>query len=609
MKSWFKFPIFLIFLVFILSTFLFLHPLLKGQAIAGHDAGYHYTRLQLFTTALKQGQFPVRWIEIPGLSLSHPLFEFYPVLFYYPGALLSFLGLPYLNGAYATLFLAAAFGWLGMFVLVKKLTASNLAGVLAATLFLFTPYRLSQLYVRASFGEFLAVSFLPFLFLGGWQIFKGENLKTLCYGIFWEAVGVAVVITSHQPTFLMIALPLAGFLLYQWMETQNNRRLVISLAGLAWGAALAAFFILPAIFEQQFIRLGNMTQGYFDFRQHFAYFSQLIYSAWGYGISQKGPNDGMSFQVGVLNWLIVVAAAAYSLASFWQAEGASRISKTLRDSGQARVTIFCLIVFLFGIFMSTDWSLPVWERFPLLGFIQYPWRFLAITTFASSVLAGILWAFWEKQKTAKKYLLYTFSGAVAVMIIFNIKFIAPASYFPANYFDLNNPALLQYTSQQSPFFGVETSFLPVWVQEVNSHPPGEKGQVVTGQADISQIANLVTLKEFKIIVKKTATIRFNTHYFPGWMAKIDNGKEISLVSPGNANAQGNMEITLTPGNYQVSLEFTKTAVRLWSDYLSLGAGLGLLILLVFPYYWESILRHSGKRTKRAHPESILDKPE
>lgn len=92
------------------SLLIYLHPLLRSKVIAGHDSGYHFTRVQLFSEALKQGQFPVRWTEGPGPGLSHPLFQFYPPLFYYPAAGLMALGIPYVTAVYLTLAAAAITG-------------------------------------------------------------------------------------------------------------------------------------------------------------------------------------------------------------------------------------------------------------------------------------------------------------------------------------------------------------------------------------------------------------------------------------------------------------------------------------------------------------------
>ena len=131
--------------------------------------------------------------------------------------------------------------------------------------------------------------------------------------------------------------------------------------------------------------------------------------------------------------------------------------------------------------------------------------------------------------------------------------------------------------------GLEPSYFPVQVTQINSSPSIPRFRLIQGKAEIKTLTDKTILQEFSAQVFSPATIQINTHYFPGWQAKIDNGKEVSFVTPGYNNAEGNMEITLTPGNYKVSLSFTNTPLRRLADYLSLGTIIGLFILAVFPY--------------------------
>src|SRR3989344_3419144 len=57
---------------------------------------------------------------------------------------------------------------------------------------------------------------------------------------------------------------------------------------------LSSFYLFPLVFERKYINEASP----FNFYDHFPFIKQLIYSPWGYGASQIGPNDGMSFQLG-----------------------------------------------------------------------------------------------------------------------------------------------------------------------------------------------------------------------------------------------------------------------------------------------------------------------
>lgn len=566
-------------LTVIAGLIIFFHPLFKPGLVAGHDTGARLIHIQMMAQALKDGQFPVRWVEGPAPGLSHPLFNYYPPLFYYPPAFLILLGMDAVTSIYVTLILAGAIGLVGMFFLVGNFAGAWPAAI-CAMLFLFTPYRISQVYVRATYMEFAAVSVIPFAFLGILSIFKSRKIS----GLIVTAVSLAAIITLHQPTFIMIFPALLAWIGYLWIKYSSSKGVYLGFLSIAVSLILAASFLLPLVGEGRFIRSAVLSSNYFDFRQHFAAFSQLIYSPWGYGISQAGPGDGMSFQVGVLNWVILVFALGLI---FWH-----RFYRKISPPPQTGLIVFLTALFFYGAFMATAASLPVWERFSVLWFIQYPWRYLSVTSFATAILALT-----AATVIPKNYLL----GLMAVMIVFNWQYLAPAAYLPRNNFTFGSTNF----PHTDPMMGLEPGYFPATVTQTNTDPSLPRFQVVQGKAEIKSLTEKTTKQEFTAEVKTPATIRVNTHYFPGWQAKIDDGKEISLITPGYNNPEGNMEITLTPGDYTVSLEFTKTQLRKLADYLSLGTALGLAVLAIFSRsrfwskYWEFMRAARAKRSKAA----------
>ncbi|MEK7591805.1 MAG: hypothetical protein AAB508_00245 [Patescibacteria group bacterium] len=607
-------------IVCLVALYIFFLPLGRSDVvIAGHDAGYHFTRLQLFTAALKEGlaslspggrsgQFPVRWIEGPVEGLSHPLFQFYPPFFYYLASFIVLVGIPYVNAIYIGLVIAGAIGWVGMYWFVKRVLeiarlqapersdsgqaalsktpprndSINISAMVSAAMFLFTPYRISQIYVRAAYGEFLATSLLPFIFLWILQIFSYRSYKTntsyMSY-MMLLAFSLAAILTSHQPTLLM-ALPfIAGWVVLLWVYTKNLRGVVFVGLSSLFALLLSSTFLFPLLLEEQFIRASALASNYFDFRIHFATLSQFIYSAWGFGVSQKGPHDGMSFQVGILNWLGLaglIAAVVYD-----------RIFvKKILSPGFVLVSAFFVCMLTGALFLSLDISLPIWERFRAFSFIQYPWRFLSVGSIATSVLSGLAVSYWlgQVRNHQSRYAV----GTLVLLVLFNIKYIAPAAFLPRNTFDLGNPELSQYNTEESPFFGIEMGYMPIFTRELSLQNNKEKALVVAGKAVVTPISVGIVRQSFDIEAKDASTIRILTHYFPGWTIVLD-GKEIV---PAYNNSEGFMEVTVPQGKHQVTAVLKKTQVRMVADYLSLSTLLVLAGIAIFSLkrFWS---KYSG----------------
>ncbi|MBI5613572.1 hypothetical protein HY947_01490 [Candidatus Gottesmanbacteria bacterium] len=589
--------------VCLLSLYIFFLPLQRTDAvIAGHDAGYHFTRLQLFANAFREGQFPVRWIEGPAEGLSHPLFQFYPPLFYYISSIFLLAGIAYVSAVYIGLVTSGAVGWVGMYWFVRKLighpredsprgevrgndkiSVSTLAALVSASMFLFTPYRISQLYVRAAYGEFLATSLIPFVFLGILSLMeksKNSAKKDLPFGMgVLTAVSLAAIFMSHQPTLLMVFPFVIGWIVLLWIVTQNTRGLVFAALALVFGMLLSSTFLFPLLLEQQFIRASALASNYFDFRIHFAAFSQLVYSAWGYGVSQKGPNDGMSFQVGVLNWLGTLAAFGAFLHERTIGKKSLSISIFL-------VSGFFLCMLLGSLFFAIDISRPLWERFSSFAFIQYPWRFLSVTSLSTSVLTGCAIHYWlgREEKNRRGYAIGTF----VILVLFNIRYIAPAAFLPRNSFDLGNPELSKYNSAESPFFGIEMGYMPIFTKELSLRQSKEKAIVVLGKATLTPASIGIVRQTFDVDASDVSTIRILTHYFPGWVVKLD-GKD---TVPAYNNPEGFMEVTVPVGKHTLAAVLEKTQVRAVADYLSLGTLLALAGIAIFSLkrFWS---KYSG----------------
>ena len=133
---------------------------------------------------------------------------------------------------------------------------------------------------------------------------------------FSGACFVALVLVCHLPAFLIFSPLFVMYALYlrRALEPAGVRTSRISarifslvlLAGL--GLGMATFYVLPALAERQFVGLSVMTSGYFDYAHHFVAPGQWVRFDWGFGSSIDGPQDRLSFQIGIFQWIVIAAA-------------------------------------------------------------------------------------------------------------------------------------------------------------------------------------------------------------------------------------------------------------------------------------------------------------
>src|SRR5690606_17140300 len=98
----------------------------------------------------------------------------------------------------------------------------------------------------------------------------------------------------------------------------------------------------------------------------------------GFSDDPTGANDGMGFQIGVMALLLAMVAGYVTLR---ESEPA-----WLRRAYLGFLTATSLIL----LFLMTPSATFLWESFPFLAIIQFPWRLLALIAFTLSALAGLV---------------------------------------------------------------------------------------------------------------------------------------------------------------------------------------------------------------------------
>lgn len=241
--------------------------------------------------------------------------------------------------------------------------------------------------------------FIPLIFYGlsFWKDKKNflEFPKTILIG----AIGIAGVILSHALIFVLLLPVIIIYLtasLFLTVEKLRKKKVLSDLLIFILGFGLSAFYLIPAFYLKKNTFFEKIMAGTsMGFADHFPSFKQLIYSRWGYGFSFSGvAGDAMSFQVGITQWLVVGLAILMIIA--WSA---GKLKMKTKSKNNLVLAVIFLSIFAFSISMMLEFSKPIWQLVNKFAYIDFPWRYLLISTFASSVLAGfVIWATGGEEK-------------------------------------------------------------------------------------------------------------------------------------------------------------------------------------------------------------------
>lgn len=539
-------------LILISLSIAIIWPVLLPGYFSHHD-DLQVMRIFEMRKCLEDFQLPCRWVPDMGYGNGFPLFNYYGVLPYYMGAFFSFF-VGYLMAAKWLFIIVLFFGGLSMYLLIRELYG-EWPGVVAGVLYLLAPYRAVDSYVRGAIAESFSIMLIPLVFWGLLKVAqRGERL--------WSSLAIASLgafLISHNIMTLFFVPVVGTWVIFLGIRFKRFKRLMLTIL-LSFG--LASFFLLPAFVEKGLVQSDSLTRFELNFRAHFVSIKQLFVSRfWGYGASVEGPWDGLSFQIGWPHWWIVVLLPVVIVGKVILGWGAKIGKYTLGLSG------LTLALFFASAFMMHNKSAFIWESIEVLKYAQFPWRFLSLSIFASSIIGGIFIYLLPKKVRA----------VIGVLIIvstvyFNINYFRPEKF----YFSLTEKEKLSGELWIEQKRSAILDYLPKTALE-----PREEAslvpEVIEGSAKIEEFNNRSNRWGFKARVNSRALIELPVFYFPDWRVFVDS-KEHKLT---HDNFLGRIRVELDGGNHTVQGRLYNTLVRDIANLISLSSLLGFVLYLVY----------------------------
>lgn len=511
-------------------------------------------RIHQLDKCLDDGQIPCRWVPDAGYRYGYPQFNYYPPLPYYVGAILHRLGLQYIDSVKILFIAGYLLSAMAMYLLVNEVLKNKWAGFVSAVLYTYVPYKAVEVYVRGALSEFWAQIFFPLVFWSVYKLIKTANNKYLVL----LALSIAALATTHT-LMTMIFAPIAVLwaIYWLWNEKWMNFKKVF-VAGL-FGFALSAFFTLPVLFEKDFVHVDSMLTGYFDYRAHFVnLFKIFISNEWGYG-SSGFPDEKFNLSVGIIQWIVGLVTGVLAIFSY-------KKNKTF-----SLTALGILIITLASIFMMHMKSSFIWAQIPPLWYMQFPWRFLAVSIFLLSLLSGYFVIFTAKYK----YLLGSIVMIVAVLL--NINFFKPKGWY-------------QITDQQK-FSGQNWEkqmtisifdYLPksATLPPINEAP--KEPEVMDGLAEIIEYSKGSNFQFGRVKVIEDASLRLPLFDFPGMVVKV-NGQKVDHYNNdcrGTDFCYGLISLDLKEGTYDIEARLTDTPIRKLGNILTIMSALAVVLILI-----------------------------
>lgn len=523
----------------VLISLLPLFPLFHEGIPLTHDGRIHIARIANFYASFMEGNMVPRWASNLNWGYGNPILEFVYPLSSYAASLFHWLGasLP------MSIKLVFGIGYIAsmatMYIWVKEHWGEK-AGLVAAFLYGFAPYRFVDLYVRGALGEHVAFIFPPLIcyFIIKLRQAVTNHQKDIFIRVLALSLSVGGLILSHNALSLLF-LPVVFLygILNIYAEKKHRIALMYCLLfSLSFGFLLTAFFWVPAIFEAKYTLQDKVTSGVIS--GNFVPFFWFFYSPWNYGGS-----IAFTKSLGIFHWIAVFALMA----------SIPKMKRNLKV-----VSVVLLLLFFVSLFMMMSQSNVIWSNISLLQKFQFPWRVLSLSIFLSSVFGGITCSLYmNKQKT------WTLQNIIWVSVIIIGIVLATANMWkPKGY-------LIEPETTYTDIFDSTTDsgeLSPVWSVRFMEYRPKAAIEVIGGNAGIETRIRNSTTREYTVKSDSVVQLLENTLYYPGWNVFVDN--KIVPIEFQSSVHRGLMTFFVPKGIHTVRVLFSDTKVRRTANWIS-----------------------------------------
>ncbi len=536
-------------------------PLLQRGMPVGVDTYLHLLRMPHLDALLRSGVPFSRWYPLMVGSYGYPLFNYYPPLGYYPIELLHLLGLSqfvafklYWAGG---LIIAAGGAFLWGKALFEHATDRLAPAVTLAIAYTCSPFLLNEVFWRGGLSQYSAHILLPYIF---WLAERCLQTQKRRYPV-GIALTLAALIAAHNVTalvvfpYLLVYLVLLAFIKRDGQTgaqsgsgIRSRPALLTVVLGVLLGLGMSAWYWLPALLETDLIQVERVTQtGIMSYADNFQSLQTLFALPTFYDALQLNVDPPRALHLGT----ILLAGIAWL--GMW------------RQSWQHRLRVIAATgAVIFGIWMMLPASAWVWQRLPLIHFLQFPFRFWGITTLLLALLAG-----YGIAALPRKNWLY------ALIWLLLLLYSAPWSF--DEYEQIAEPTLADSVAFEldSGLLGLSSAseYLPLDVGEL---PPLGEWQLTNDDVMVVESEPLrhVVQSCSASPCESAEKLTFNIFYFPGWQATIDGDDAPIYPQPPH----GLIALDLPAGEHTVELSWGSTPPRRIGAILSGISLVGLIAL-------------------------------
>ena len=524
-----------------LAALVIVTPMIFFGNAAGHDFQSHLASWMEMAAQWRQGNILPRWAEWSNWGFGEPRFIFYPPASWMFGAALGSI-LPWRIVPGTMIFVAVVIAGMTMWTLARR-WLTEMQSYVAAVLFAANPCHLVMIYYRSDFGELLVSALFPLMVLGALSVIREDwrrvPLLAIVLGGIWLLNAPAAVVATYALVLLLVV----GCVL-----RRSLRPLIYGAIALAGGLGLAAFYVLPAAWEQRWVRVADAVEGRFTPERNLL-FSQIYYA----------NHPGIQ----AFNWKVSGVAVGVIVTTAIAIFFSRRHIKQWSELWWLLLALACA-----SSFLMLPPSAFLWRHLPKLRFLQFPWRWLMPLDFAL--------AFFVAAAISRIRVIWLF------IVMLGLVLAAAAIVRDTHWESQSVPFVVEEIRSGHGYRGIQ-GFAPL-----NTHV-GEQYEdrpLITtldprdGSSDRLQINIEEWTAERRVFSAHTAdavTLVLHLLNYPAWEVRVDGQTTPTESDPET----GQLVVPLEKGTHQVEVSFRRTWDRTAGGVISVLSVVGLILATLY----------------------------
>lgn len=503
---------------------------------SGHDFEFHVNSWMEVAAQWRQGILYPHWASMANYGYGEPRFIFYPPASWMLGAGLGTV-LPWtiVPSVYIWVILTAA--GCSMFALARHWLPRKDA-VFAAVFYAVNPYHLVIVYWRSAFAELMASVWLPLLLLFVLRLGSSarDDRKTMAY----LSLVVAAVWLTNLPSGVMINYSLVLLVAVVALVRRSPRILLYGAGACVLGLALAAFHILPAAYQEQWVHINETLDPIVRPQSNFLF-----------TVIADPDHNRFNLLVSIIATLEILVLSLAVLISRRRRNGSPEIWWALAAWGGA------------AALLMLPFTSILWKFLPELRFIQLPWRWLLCLNVAVTLLMAM-----SMRRWLSRGLVY---AAMLVALAAGWRWVQPPWWDTrADITEMND------NIQEGRGYESVREYIPAAgdLETIQHDAPQVAVEGESGQIQVERWTPEAKL--FRVGVAQPARLVLHLFNYPAWKVEV-NGQPTATETQ---NDTGQMMIPVQAGENRVRVIFSRTWDRRAGAAIS-GLALFLIVFLLF----------------------------